>query len=53
MTTKAITIVELIQGLRGGLHLTFEEGTWSAWLYDLLNRTSGRSWCAIRLGMPC
>src|SRR3984893_1852385 len=34
--TKAITILQFIQGLRGSLHLTFEEGTWAAWLYDLL-----------------
>ena len=34
--TKAITILEFIDGLRGELHVTFEEGTWAAWLYDLL-----------------
>ena len=34
--TKAITILEFVHGLRGSLHLTFEEGTWAAWLYDLL-----------------
>src|SRR3989441_10401276 len=34
--TKAITILQFIQGLRGALHVTFEEGTWAAWLYDLL-----------------
>jgi len=34
--TKASTILQLIQGLRGDLHVTFEEGTWAAWLYDLL-----------------
>jgi transposase len=34
--TKAITILQLIQGLRGSLHVTLEEGTWAAWLYDLL-----------------
>lgn len=34
--TKAITIVQFIQGLRGDLHVTLEEGTWAAWLYDLL-----------------
>ena len=33
---KRSTIVQFIQGLRGELLLTFEEGTWSAWLYDLL-----------------
>src|ERR1017187_3735106 len=34
--TKAITVVQFMQGLRGDLHVTFEEGTWAAWLYDLL-----------------
>ncbi|HJZ82841.1 MAG TPA: transposase [Pyrinomonadaceae bacterium] len=34
--TKAATLVEFVKGLRGTIHLTFEEGTQSAWLYDLL-----------------
>ena len=34
--TKAITVVQFVQGLRGDLHVTLEEGTWAAWLYDLL-----------------
>src|ERR1700730_4266931 len=34
--TKAATIVQFIEGLRGELYVTFEEGTWAAWLYDLL-----------------
>jgi hypothetical protein len=34
--TKAITIVQFVRGLRGDLHVTWEEGTWAAWLYDLL-----------------
>jgi len=34
--TKASTIRQFIQGVRGDLHVTFEEGTWAAWLYDLL-----------------
>src|SRR5260221_5304547 len=34
--TKASTILQFIHGLRGDLHVTFEEGTWAAWLYDLL-----------------
>jgi len=34
--TKAITILQFFQGLRGSLHVAFEEGTWAAWLYDLL-----------------
>jgi hypothetical protein len=36
LETKAPTILQLIQGLRGSLFVTFEEGTWAAWLYDLL-----------------
>ena len=34
--TKASTVLEFIQGLRGSLWVTFEEGTSAAWLYDLL-----------------
>ncbi len=34
--TKAATLLEFLHGLRGGLHLTLEEGTWAAWLYDVL-----------------
>ena len=34
--TKASAILQFIDGLRGDLHVTFEEGTWAAWLYDLL-----------------
>ena len=34
--TKTITILQFIRGLRGELHVTWEEGTWAAWLYDLL-----------------
>jgi transposase len=34
--TKASTILQCIEGVRGDLHVTFEEGTWAAWLYDLL-----------------
>jgi transposase len=34
--TKANIILQFIHGLRGELHVTFEEGTSAAWLYDLL-----------------
>jgi transposase len=34
--TKASTILQFVAGLRGDLQITFEEGTWAAWLYDLL-----------------
>jgi transposase len=34
--TKASSILQFIHGLRGELHVTWEEGAWAAWLYDLL-----------------
>jgi hypothetical protein len=34
--TKANMILRCIDGLRGDLHVTFEEGSSAAWLYDLL-----------------
>src|ERR1044071_9651986 len=34
--TKASTILQFIDGLRGDVRVTLEEGTWAAWLYDLL-----------------
>jgi len=34
--TKANVILDFIHGLRGELQVTFEEGTWATWLYDLL-----------------
>jgi hypothetical protein len=34
--TKAATLLEFLHGLRGELHVTLEEGTWAAWLYDVL-----------------
>src|SRR5580704_12548956 len=36
LETKAATILQFIHGLRGSLHVTFEEGTCAAWLHALL-----------------
>ena len=36
LETRAATILQFIHGLRGSLHMTFEEGTCAAWLHDLL-----------------
>src|ERR1035441_7625668 len=36
LETKASSILEFLHGLRGELHVTWEEGTWAAWLYDVL-----------------
>src|ERR1700690_4381082 len=37
LETQAATILQFIHGLRGSLHVTFEEGTCAAWVLDLLN----------------
>jgi len=38
LATRAAALLDFLHGLRGTIHLTFEEGTHSAWLYDLLVR---------------
>ena len=38
IATRAAAILEFLDGLRGTLQVTFEEGTYSTWLYDLLVR---------------
>ena len=42
LATRAAAILDFIGGMRGTLHVTFEEGTHSAWLYDLLQRRVAR-----------
>ena len=36
LETKAETMLQFVHGLRGSLHVTFEEGTSADWLYTLL-----------------
>jgi len=36
LRTEGNVLVDFLRGLRGSLHLTFEEGTYSAWLYTRL-----------------
>lgn len=36
LETKAATVLQFVQGLRGSLRVCFEEGTCAAWLHDLL-----------------
>ena len=38
ISTRASAMLEFLSGLRGTLQVTFEEGTYSTWLYDLLVR---------------
>ncbi len=37
LETEAAAILRFFAGLRETLSVTFEEGTWSTWLYDLLH----------------
>ncbi len=37
LRTEGSVLVDFLRGLSGTLHLTFEEGTYSAWLYALLS----------------
>jgi transposase len=37
LRTEASVLVDFLRGLSGSLHLTFEEGTYSAWLYTVLS----------------
>jgi len=48
--TKATTILQFIQGLRGNLNVTFEEGTWAAWLYDQTGPSA--TWWISPAGIP-
>lgn len=34
--TKSVAVLALMRELRGTLHVVLEEGTWSTWLYELL-----------------
>ena len=37
IATQASSLLEFLGAVKGTLHLTFEEGTQAAWLYDLLS----------------
>jgi transposase len=36
LETKASTLLDFVRGLRGELHVTLGEGSWAAWLHDVL-----------------
>jgi len=42
LATRAAAILDFVRGVRGTLEVTLEEGTHSAWLYDLLGRRVAR-----------
>jgi len=45
LETKASTILQFIHGLRGSLHVTFEEGTCAAGCTTCLSHMSPKWWC--------
>ena len=46
--TQASSILQFIQGLRGELHVTWEEGSWAAWGCTICSSpTCTKSWSAI------
>jgi hypothetical protein len=49
--TKASSLLQFIHGLQGELHVTWEEGTWAAWLYDCFSPECTKCWSAIRGAM--
>ena len=51
--TKASMILQCIDGLRGDLRVTFEEGTWGRGCTICSSRTSRKSWCVIHERMLC
>jgi hypothetical protein len=53
LETKAATILQFIHGVRGDLHVTFEESTCAAWLHDLLKPHVTQVLVCIRERMPC
>ena len=42
LETSGPSLVEFFSGMRGALHVAFEEGTQSQWLYDLLTPVADR-----------
>jgi hypothetical protein len=48
--TKASSILQFLHGLRGELHVTWEEGTWAAWLYDRMSKR--RLMYSVGIGPP-
>ena len=50
--TKASSILQFIHGLRGELHVTWEEGTWQLGSTICCNPRWRKCWSAIRDAMP-
>jgi transposase len=52
LPTEAGVLVEFVRGMRGSLHVVFEEGTQSQWLHDLLVAVADRVIVCDRRGEP-
>ena len=52
LPTEEPAIVEFFRGMRGAVHTTFEVGTQSQWLCDLVSPLVDRVVCAIRARWP-
>ncbi|MGI8886278.1 MAG: hypothetical protein ACR2G9_05125, partial [Gaiellaceae bacterium] len=52
LPTEAPAIVEWFRGMRGAVHVTFEEGTQAQWLHDLLVPQVQRVLVCDRRGEP-
>ena len=50
--TKASSLLQFIHGLRGELHVTWEEGTWEPGSTICSSPTCSQCWSAIRGAMP-
>jgi hypothetical protein len=53
LETKAANILQFFRGLRGSVHVAFEEGTCAACLHDLPKSHVTKVWCVIRAKTPC
>src|SRR5712692_3608778 len=38
LETKAAIVLQFMHGLRGSLHVTFEEGTCATWLHEIIGK---------------
>ena len=52
LPTEGRAITELVCGMRGAVHVTFEEGTQAQWLHDLLAPLLDRVVVCDRHGAP-
>src|SRR5882724_7941240 len=52
LPTDGLALTEFVRGMRGAVHVTFEEGTQAQWLHDLLAPLVDRVIVCDRRGAP-